>query len=85
MLQRLHGSILAAATLIAVGIGLLVVAALNTDYPACAPGEPGVAGVRPDGSTFGGCGTDPIPFSVAGLALLVVGGALAVHRLRERR
>ena len=85
MLNRLHGASLAVATLIAAGIGLLVVAAFNTDYPACAPGETGVARVGADGGTYGTCGVDPVPFLIAGLALLVIGGALAILRLHERR
>jgi hypothetical protein len=56
-----------------VGAVLLAVAAANAGYRACEPGQPGVAGIRADGSTFTSCGgTDPIPFLVCGLAVIAV-------------
>lgn len=80
--SRLLG--LLGAGLVLAGAALLVVAAANADYPACGPGITGVAGMRADGSTFGGCGVDPVPFLVAG-SLAIAGGITAlVIGLRRR-
>jgi hypothetical protein len=81
---KFSGSTWLAAALGVIGLALLVVAAINSDYTACAPGEPVGGGVNADGSTYVSCGgTDPTPFLVLGLVAL--GLALAAAALSVRR
>ena len=66
------------------GVVMLVVAAANSDYTACTPGEPVNAGTIGDGSFYVSCGgTDPTPFLIVGLVAL--GLALVAATLSMRR
>jgi hypothetical protein len=67
-----------------VGLGLLLVAALNADYTACAPGEPVRVDINADGSSYVSCdSTDPVPFLVAGLTGIALAGVLGATFLRR--